>query len=142
MDQETPGAPDSAVAALEVAWQHAASSLQLLAMLDVVYDWDRGDAVEVGASAAQLESLLRTLAPWPSVRGGGGLDRLLGTLDSVILRGERLARLAPAQSRDDASCGAMASALRRLAAAGAELRGQLAQAGSDSSAHTAADPGA
>jgi hypothetical protein len=142
MDQETPGAPDSVVAALEVAWQHATSSLQLLAMLDVVYDWDRGDAVEVGASAAQLESLVRTLTPWPSSLGRGGIDRLLGTLDGVILRGERLARLAPSQSRDDASGAAMASALRRLAAAGAELRSQLAETGSDSAPHAEADPGA
>ncbi|MDI3380569.1 hypothetical protein ACFPPF_08945 [Xenophilus aerolatus] len=128
MDDDKPAVPYSAAADLEAAWQFAGSSLQLLAMLDVVYDWDRGDAVEVGASATQAESLARAMAPVPSGAGLTGIERLLQMLDGVVLRGERLARLAPAQSRDDASGGAMASALRRLAAASAELRSQLAAA--------------
>ncbi|PZQ72460.1 MAG: hypothetical protein DI563_16465 [Variovorax paradoxus] len=125
MEQGKPETADHAGALLEAASQLSLSSLQLLVMLDVVYDWDRGDAIEVGVSAAQTESMARSVASAQLRPGLTELERLLRTLEGVILRAERLARLAPAQSRDDASGGAMASALRRLADASAELRDGL-----------------
>lgn len=126
MEQARPDAPYSAAAVQEGVRHLSVSSLQLLVMLDVVYDWDRGDAIEVGVSAAQTESMARSVSSVHLRPGRSELERLLHTLDSVIVRAERLARLAPVQSRDDACAGAMAGALRRLAAASDELRGQLA----------------
>ncbi|MBS0425880.1 MAG: hypothetical protein JSR41_01180 [Proteobacteria bacterium] len=130
MDQTNsgPAASDSGAAAVEAAWQVAASSLQLLTMLDVVHDWDRGDAISVGDSAQQAESLARSVGRTTLAVGEAELERALKTLEAVVVRAERLARVAPAQARDDASGGAMASALRRLAAAGDELRARLAAA--------------
>lgn len=125
MEQGKPDTADRADALLEAASQLSLSSLQLLVMLDVVYDWDRGDAIEVGVSAAQTESMARSVASAQLRPGLAELERLLRTLEGVVLRAERLARLASAQSRDDASGGAMASALRRLADASAELRDGL-----------------
>ncbi|MDQ7956925.1 MAG: hypothetical protein REJ24_21885 [Rhodocyclaceae bacterium] len=124
MDQGKSGPSDSSAATVEAAGQVAASSLQLLSMLDVVHDWDRGDAISVGDAAQQTESLTRSIGA-RLVAGQGELDRALRTLEAVVVRAERLARVAPAQARDDASGGAMASALRRLAAASDELRGHL-----------------
>lgn len=122
MDQDKSRTSDSAAASLESVWQSAASDLQLLVMLDVVHDWDRGDAISVGSSAAQAETLARDLVPTQFSSEGADVARVLRTLEGVVLRAERLARLAPAQARDDASGGAIAMALRRLAAASDELR--------------------
>lgn len=126
MEQEKPDTVGNAAALLQAAWQLSVSSLQLLVMLDVVHDWDRGDAIEVGVSASQTETMTRSVESAHLQPGRSELERMLRTLDTVVLRAERLARLAPAQARDDASGGAMASALRRLAVASDELRGQLA----------------
>lgn len=143
MDQGKSGPSDSSAAALEAAGQAAASSLQVLAMLDVVHDWDRGDAISVGDLAQQTESLTRSIGT-KLVAAQDELDRALKTLEAVVVRAERLARLAPAQARDDVSGGAMATALRRLAAASDELRGHLEAAESELPADTDPhrDPGA
>lgn len=143
MDQGKSGPSDNSAAAVDAAAQVAASSLQLLAMLDVVHDWDRGDAISVGDSAQQTESLTRSIGT-KLVAAQGELDRALKTLEAVVVRAERLARVAPAQARDDASGGAMASALRRLAAASDELRGHLEAAESElpADADPTTNPGA
>lgn len=128
MDNDKPGS-DSAVAAVESAWQLVASNLQLLTMLEVVREWDRSDAVSVGESAEQTEQLTAAVASAPPPADPEDLERVVRTLDAVAKRAERLARVAPGQARDDACADAIANALQRLAAASATLRRVLASVG-------------
>jgi hypothetical protein len=127
MEHARSGPSDSSAATEHAARTIAASSLQLLAMLDVVHGWDRSDAISVGDAAGQTELLAATLNTLRPPDDEAEFERTLDTLEAVVLRAGRLARVAPAQARDDASGGAMASALRHLAAASDALRERLAQ---------------
>lgn len=122
----------------------AMDNFQLLAMLEVVREWLRADAVDLAEAASQTEAGTAALARMPDAGLHSGADDEAGAWSGAqeeILKVQRklarLAQLAPLQSQDPAVVNAVIEGLRRLHVANEAARATL-----QASAPPAAGPGA
>lgn len=106
---------DRSLGVVERVRQTAVANFQLLVMLEVVREWTRTDAVDLAEAAEQTEAVTVVLEREPGPESDADeRARAQAQILKVLLKLDRLARLAPVQSRDAAVVGSVLEGLRRL----------------------------
>lgn len=106
---------DRSLGVVERVRQIAVANFQLLVMLEVVREWTRADAVDLAEAAEQTEAVTVVLEREPGLESDADeRARAQAQILKVLLKLDRLARLAPVQSRDAAVVGSVLEGLRRL----------------------------
>lgn len=127
---QEPGPPDQTAGVVERVRQTAVTNFQLLVMLEVVREWTRADAVDLAEAAEHTEASTVLPGHLPDTPLGTDADaesrtRAHEQLFQVQRKLDRLAQLAPVQSRDPAVVSAILEGLRRLRVANESAQTRL-----------------